>query len=119
MRLKVDENLPTEVVDLLRAAKHDALTVAEEGLGGAEDAHRAATCQGEGRGLITLDVGFSNVRRYPPAATAGIVVLRLERQDKPRVLGVARRLLILLERGTLAGRLWIVDESRVRVRGGQ
>jgi predicted nuclease of predicted toxin-antitoxin system len=37
MRLKVDENLPVEVADLLRAAGHDAATVNDEGVGGATD----------------------------------------------------------------------------------
>jgi predicted nuclease of predicted toxin-antitoxin system len=118
MRLKVDENLPSEFAELLRKAGHDVATVREERLGGADDARVATACRDEGRGLITLDVGFSNIRRYPLGASPGIVVLRLEQQDKPHTLSVAGRLVSLLGREELAGRLWIVDERRVRIRRG-
>jgi Domain of unknown function (DUF5615) len=33
MRFKIDENLPIEVAELLRAAGHDALTVLDQNLG--------------------------------------------------------------------------------------
>jgi predicted nuclease of predicted toxin-antitoxin system len=38
MRLKVDENLPRAVCDLLNRAGHDVISVGEQGLGGADDA---------------------------------------------------------------------------------
>ena len=37
MRFKIDENLPAEFVEMLRCAQHDALSVLDEGLGGAAD----------------------------------------------------------------------------------
>jgi len=42
MTFKVDENLPTEVADLLNAAGHDALTVRDQGVSGAHDPDLAA-----------------------------------------------------------------------------
>jgi hypothetical protein len=44
-------------------------------------------------------------------------VLRLTRQDKLYVLAVVQRLLPLLRTQPLAGKLWIVDEINVRIRG--
>jgi len=41
MRFKVDEDLPVEVAGELRAAGHDAATVAQENVGGASDAQVA------------------------------------------------------------------------------
>ena len=43
-------------------------------------------------------------------------MLRLARLDKPRVLSLLQRLLSVLEREPLAGKLWIVDDASVRVR---
>ncbi len=37
MRVKLDENMPTPMVDLLKRSGHDAATVADEGLSGADD----------------------------------------------------------------------------------
>ena len=62
MRFKVDENLPVEVAALLRAAGHEADTVTEEGVGGSQDPDLATLIQREGRALITLDLGFADIR---------------------------------------------------------
>ena len=117
MRLKVDENLPVEMADLLRKNGHDAVTVDDQHLGGRPDPALAQRCQREARALVTLDTDFSDIRAYPPADYAGIIVLRLNRQDKTHVLQVMRRLQPLLQKEAVAGRLWIVDEQGVRVRG--
>lgn len=65
--------------------------------------------------MITLDTDFGNIQLYPPAEYAGLVVLRLTRQDKPNVLNVLTRLLERFKRERLSGQLWIVEETRVRI----
>ena len=117
MKFKIDENLPQEVCDLLREAGHDALSVVDQQLAGAEDPKVFDVCQEEERILITLDVGFANIRAYPPGSANGILVLRLVQQDKPYVMGVMRRVLPLLARESPKNRLWIVEGNRVRIRG--
>ena len=119
MRFKVDENLPIEVAALLREAGHDAHTVNEEGVSGAQDPDLASLIQRETRALITLDLGFADLRSYPPEQYHGLVVLRLARQDKEHVLHTCERFVASLSKEPLAGRLWIVEAGRIRVRGGQ
>jgi hypothetical protein len=77
VRIKVDENIGCSGVELLRAAGHDAMTVAEQGLGGSADQRIFDVCVAEHRTLITLDRGFGHVSRFPPKQTAGLVVLEL------------------------------------------
>jgi len=43
---------------------HDALSVTDQGLGGSSDPQVAAICKSEGRALVTLDVGFADIRAY-------------------------------------------------------
>ena len=117
MRFKLDENLPVEAAALLREAGHDALTVLEQEMGGTTDPNIAAVCQQEGRAIVTLDADFADIRTYPPAEYAGILVFRLRQQDKHHVLDVLRRILPLLDTEPFRGRLWVVGEERVRVRG--
>ena len=117
MRFKIDENLPIDVADLLRSAGHDALTVFEQRLIGEDDSHILDICQEEERALITLDLDFSDVRSYQPQEYFGLMVLRLHRQDKAYVLETMRRIIPLLEKEEVKGRLWIVEENRIRVRG--
>ncbi len=116
MNFKTDENLPTELGQLLRDAGFDAATVAGQHLSGSTDADIASICQREDRALITLDMDFADVRIYPPDEYPGIVVLRLRYHDKPHVLDVASRLLPMFKTEPLAQRLWIVDEHHIRVR---
>lgn len=116
MRFKTDENLPTELPDLLRKAGHDAMSVVDQYMGGEADPDLAAVCQIEGRALVTFDLGFSDLRIYPPQNYLGLIVLRLKRQERPLVLEVFERLLPLLETESLEGHLWIVEEERVRIR---
>jgi len=40
----------------------------------------------------------------------------MTRQDKPHVLATMRRITSLFAREPVAGRLWIVEDDRIRVR---
>ena len=66
--------------------------------------------------MVTFDLDFSDIRAYPPDEHQGLLVLRLKRQDRDHVLRTFERLLPLLEQEDIAGRLWIVDENRIRIR---
>jgi predicted nuclease of predicted toxin-antitoxin system len=116
VRFKSDENVPVSVVALLRDAGHDVQTVLDERLGGALDAQVVAAATHEQRSFITLDKDFSDIREYPPSHHSGIVVLRAGDQATARIRTLVTRLLPLLDTDDLAGKLWIVDERRVRVR---
>lgn len=116
MKFKIDENLPLEACALFREAGFDALGVRDQQLTGAPDPDVYAVCQRERRVLITLDVGFADIQTYLPASAAGIIVLRLRLQSRPAVLSVIRSLISLLPLERIKGKLWIVDEQRVRVR---
>jgi predicted nuclease of predicted toxin-antitoxin system len=118
MKFKVDENLPLEVVRLLEDNGHDALTVLGQNLGGEPDSRIAQVCKEEKRALITLDTDFSDIRTYPSEEFFGLIVLRLKTQDKPHVLSVVSRLINILFKEPLDRRLWIVEEGRVRISGG-
>lgn len=115
--LKVDENLPTEASVLLQQAGHDALSVRDQQLSGAADSGIATVCQRERRALLTLDLDFADIRAYPPEDYSGIIVLRLARQDKRHVLDILGHLLPKLDAEELIGKLWIVNERTIRIRG--
>ena len=117
MRLKLDENLPLQLRRLFRDSGHDAVTILDEDMGGAADAGVSSVCLLEERVLVTQDVGFADIRRYPPGEYPGIVVFRLNSQTRDRLLLVGAMLLELLALSSPKGQLWIVEDSRVRIRG--
>jgi predicted nuclease of predicted toxin-antitoxin system len=119
MRFKIDENLPTEVAQLLMAEAHDTVTVTEQGLEGSLDAELAQVCRAEDRILVTLDVGFADIRSYPPQTLPGLIVLRLGSQDKGHILNTVRRTMPLIGQEPLAQHLWIVEDTQIRIRGSE
>ena len=115
---KVDENLPLEVTELLRSRGHDATSVEEQNLGGVKDERLAMVCRQESRVLVTLDLDFADIRTYRPEDYPGIVVIRLGRQDRDALLGATERLIAVMAELSPEGRLLIIEDRRVRSRGG-
>jgi predicted nuclease of predicted toxin-antitoxin system len=115
MKVKLDENMPAAMLNLLREAGHDVSSVVDEGLSGTDDSRviRAATSQG--RILITFDVAFGNIRTFPPESHAGIVVFRLHDQRWAVLEEPARRMLKSGTLDRLQGGLAVIDESRIRI----
>ena len=97
---------------------HNAVTVLKQDLGGKPDSQIAEICQKEKRALVTLDTDFSDIRTYSPDEFFGLIVLRLKRHDKPHVLSVVSRLINIILKEPVEQRLWIVEEGRVRISGG-
>ncbi len=115
MKLKLDENLGRAAADLLRQAGHDIETVGSEGLSGSPDEEVIAMCQREQRGLVTLDLDFSNPLVFRPAGYSGIMVLRLPAKPSHEALLTAcRTLLRALEQDSVVGKLWSVERGRIR-----
>ncbi len=77
MNIKLDENLPVSLVDVLTAFGHDVDTVPDEGLAGHDDATIWATAQTGGRFFITQDLDFSDVRRFLPGTHNGLLLVRV------------------------------------------
>lgn len=116
MKFKLDENLPELVGDSLSALGHDAHTVAQESLSGAHADTVLRACVAEDRILITLDLDFSDIRADPPGSYPGVWVLRPSKQTMKAIeaLVLAGVRLSAVER--VRGQLWVIDETRVRIR---
>jgi hypothetical protein len=69
--------------------------------------------------LPTFDLGFADIRQYNPREWPGFVVLRLGSQARSHVMRVLRRVAPFLSSLPLEGRLWVVTETEIRIRGGE
>jgi predicted nuclease of predicted toxin-antitoxin system len=114
LKFKLDENIPADLAVLLQDHGHDAADVVQEGLAGQDDPPVLAAAVKEGRILLTFDLDFADIRRYPPGSHAGIVVFRLRDQRWKVLEKPVTRLLESAGLQSLEGGLAIVDESRVR-----
>jgi len=116
MKFKLDENFGSRCLDLFAAAGHDACTVWAQKLPGATDDQLFSVCLAEGRALVTLDLDFSNLLRFPPGESAGLAVLRLPARPSLALLSqTVQTLLDGLGREPITGKLWIVEPGRIRV----
>lgn len=116
MKLKLDENLSRHLKQSLSALQHDVMTAAEEGLLSQPDTAIAAAAKLEGRMLLSLDIEFGDLRKYPPGSHPGIILFR------PRNFGplAVNKFVEEFVRGTdlnlLVGCVAVVEPLRVRVR---
>jgi len=118
MRFLLDANLPRATIGVLQECGHQVEFARDVGLAMAADETIAAYARQTGAALLTRDLDFADVRRYPPDQYAGLVVLRLpDTAVAAEIAHTVRR--FLMEPGFcdhLAGRLAVVEVDRVRFR---
>jgi predicted nuclease of predicted toxin-antitoxin system len=114
----IDANLPRSLVALLRGLGHDVEFVRDIGLAAAPDQDIAARARQTGAALLTRDLDFANIRRYPPEDYPGLVVLRLPDDATADAIAavVARFVREPAFLASVSGRLAIVEADRVRFR---
>lgn len=118
VRFLIDADLPRSTKPLLERYGHEAIDVRDVGLRMAKDRMVAQYARDQDACLLTGDLGFADVRNYPPLTHPGIVVLELPRGAS------ATLILQLIESflrqpdlvNRLAGRLAILEPGRIRLR---
>jgi predicted nuclease of predicted toxin-antitoxin system len=116
MRFKLDENFGRRTQRLFVEAGYDVHTVAQESLNGADDQTLYATCWREQRCLVTLDLDFSDVIRFPPEPTSGIVVVRVPHNPSLSLLEqLISTFLHYLLHNPIERQLIIVEAGRIRI----
>lgn len=116
MRIKLDENLPTSLIETLVQLGHDADSVPEEGLQGSSDPDVWAAAQTAKRFLITQDLDFSDVRKFAPGAHYGLLLVRLANPSR-RVLKAYIESLFRAEDVERWTRCFVVaTDTKIRVR---
>jgi predicted nuclease of predicted toxin-antitoxin system len=116
MKFKLDENLPLSALSIFRDNGFDVFNVREEGLTGCSDDHLISVCLKEKRVLVTLDLDFSDIRRYQPDGLNGIIVIRAYKQNNNYIISILKKIFPLLKVENLTGKLMIVEDDRIRIR---
>ena len=92
MRIKLDENLPTVLADLLKFLGHDVHTTLDQGLNGKSDIEIWNAAQSESRFLITQDLDFSDRRKFAPGTHAGILLIRLHNPSRRNLIATIEQI---------------------------
>jgi len=118
MRFLLDANMPRSATALFVGHGHDAHHVGETDLKDAADERIAQRAYAEQRAVVTRDLDFADVRRYPPKESPGYLVIRVPdtwiaseiNELLSRFLGLTE----LVEQ--IPGHLVMLDPRRVRFR---
>jgi predicted nuclease of predicted toxin-antitoxin system len=116
VKLKVDENLPEEIADLLTRHGYDAVTVADQGWRGMADPDLWQGIQDEGRWLVTADKELADRRHRPPGTHAGVILLRLSRENRREYLRLAQRVIDDVNLDDAAGAVIVLTDRGLRIR---
>ena len=117
MKFLLDENLSPLHARTVRKLGHDAVSVVECGLSGADDPVVRAFAIDGGRILVTLDADFANVLRYPLSNSPGVIRLRIHPATERAIHTLLRSTILRLAGISLNGKLVVADSKRIRIRG--
>jgi predicted nuclease of predicted toxin-antitoxin system len=120
MRFLVDANLPRSTLAAFARSGHQASHVNDVGLKDARDELIAQRARETQAAIVTRDLDFSDIRTYPPADYAGIVVMRVSDDTvATEIVQILERFLTRVEIvDQLPGHLAIVEAHQFRFRPG-
>ena len=116
MKLKLDENLSRHLKPNLTRFGHDVKTAADEKVLSQPDRMIGAAAQREGRMLLTLDLEFADLRKYPPGEHPGVFLFRPKTFGPLSVNRFVEQFVRDAELEMLSGCVVVVDPDRVRIR---
>src|SRR5438093_5710881 len=117
MQLLLDEDLPRSLVRELQQAGIIAQHVLDLGKRGQSDDEILALARSKDFTLVTGDVGFGNLLRYPLNSHSGIVIARFPNELPTDITNAAIvRALLELTSEEVRGGLVIIEPGRVRIR---
>ena len=113
----LDANISIETAEFLRSDGYTVTTVAEVGLGRADDSLIASFAQEHAYILITFDLDFGYIFHSTNSHSMGIIILRLENQTVESVNPILQRLLSseIFDNKRNQESLIVVSEMRLRI----
>jgi predicted nuclease of predicted toxin-antitoxin system len=116
-KLLVDEDLPRSTAAMLKSLGIDALDLRDIGLKGAPDAEVFKYAQNEGRIIITRDVEFGNILKYPIQNHCGIIIVRIPNTYiRDKILEIIRNFFLEVDKNKLMNSLVILEAEKYRIR---
>jgi predicted nuclease of predicted toxin-antitoxin system len=116
-RFVIDEDVPRSTGIALMREGYEVKDVRDHGYRGSGDEEIYAFAQKERAVLLTLDLGFSNILKFPLGKHFGIVVARFPNEMAPREIN--RELvnsLRDLDENDFKGNLIILEPGRIRIK---
>jgi predicted nuclease of predicted toxin-antitoxin system len=114
VKILADENCEREMVEYLRAAGHDVVTILDMAPGIGDEAV-FGIAQSEGRVLLTNDRDFGVIAEHADIRPPAIVLMRLERLSLHRRMELVSRTLAELA-GSIHSQFVVIESHQIRTR---
>ena len=115
MNIKVDENLPSQLALKLQNLGHDVCTVQDEGLLGSMDGEIWEAVESESRFLITQDLDFSDIRKFPLRAGSGVLLIRLRTPSRQNLIACVDKIFRTESVAEWQGCIVVATERKTRI----
>jgi predicted nuclease of predicted toxin-antitoxin system len=116
MRFLADMGLARSTVAFLRARRHDAVHLRDQGLQRLSDDEIVAKAVAEGRVILTHDLDFGRIVAVSGAIVPSVITFRLQDMRPAQVNGYLAETLARFTAELEAGALVSVNERAIRVR---
>ncbi|MDI3535332.1 MAG: hypothetical protein PWQ82_1697 [Thermosediminibacterales bacterium] len=111
-----DENISPKTVSFLRSYGLDIKDIKEEGLSGIKDKQVLNLARSEDRIIITCDLDFSNILRFPLNQHSGILVIRAYPPTVENINSILKKFLQEIDDlKTIHHKLTIVEKDKFRI----
>ncbi len=116
----IDEDMPRSTARVLRDSGYEVKDIRDHGLRGADDKKIYQFAQKNQAVLVTGDLGFGNIIRFPIGSHFGIVIAHFPNEITPNEINrqMVERLKDLSE-VDCKGNLIIIEPGKVRIRRKQ
>lgn len=115
-RFLIDEDCPLSLENLLNGKGYDTIHVKTSGLSGTKDPELFVFAQKEQRIIISRDLGWVNIKTYPPNTHCGLVVLRFPFEATAiEIRQVLEKFIDSVDMLEIVGATVIVDKNKFRV----
>ena len=116
MRIKLDEMLPSALVEVLSGLGHDVESVPMEGLSGESDETIWKAAGDERRFLVSQDLDFSDIRRFAPGSHPGVLIVRLRMPGRKALIERIGGFFRSDDASNLMGCFIVLTERKARIR---
>ena len=116
MLIKLDENLPAVLPQVLAEFGHQADTSPREGLVGHDDQEIWSAAVKTGRFLFTQDLDFSDIRQFTPGTHPGLLLIRLDHPSRQALADRVRQVLQTEDIEDWKGCLVVITQNKIRIR---
>ncbi|PZV11038.1 MAG: hypothetical protein DCF20_20255 [Pseudanabaena sp.] len=117
LRFLIDEDCPLSLENLLNSKGYDTIHVKTSGLSGTKDPELFMFAQKEQRIIISRDLGWANIKNYPPNSHCGLIILRFPFEAiVMEIRQVVEQFIDCVDLSEIVGAIVIVDKNKFRIR---